>query len=127
MRMNLKNMPLRYGLALAVSYPVFFLCVRVWAMEAGMGPTSESSADYGRDLHTLHNIARSGNREAHFLDAAAPWLAVQVMTGFSNELVKIDDALPQPRRHLVRGLLQAAGADAAQRLVAVIKQPGFGR
>jgi hypothetical protein len=28
---GMKNMPLRYGLALAVSYPVFFLCVRVWA------------------------------------------------------------------------------------------------
>ena len=28
---GMKNMPLRYGLALAVSYPVFFLSVRVWA------------------------------------------------------------------------------------------------
>jgi len=28
---GMRNMPLRYGLAFALSYPVFFVCVRLWA------------------------------------------------------------------------------------------------
>ena len=39
-------MPLRYGLALAASYPAFFLCVRVWA-------------DVMRDVPTADNLSNS--------------------------------------------------------------------
>jgi hypothetical protein len=39
---GMNNMPLRYGLALAVSYPVFFLSVRVWAGSLRSAPTSDN-------------------------------------------------------------------------------------
>ena len=39
---GMKNMPPRYGLALAVSYPVFFLCVRVWAGAMRSAPAADN-------------------------------------------------------------------------------------
>jgi hypothetical protein len=54
---GMKNMPLRYGLALAVSYPVFFLCVRVWA-----GAMRSASAADDRFLRSadLLNVPADG-------------------------------------------------------------------
>jgi hypothetical protein len=50
----MKNMPLRYGLALAVSYPVFFLCVRLWANVIRDVPTADnlSNSDFADYLNT---------------------------------------------------------------------------
>jgi hypothetical protein len=51
---GMKNMPLRYGLALAASYPVFFLCVRVWANVMRDVPTADnlSNSDFADYLTT---------------------------------------------------------------------------
>jgi hypothetical protein len=51
---GMKNMPLRYGLALAVSYPVFFLCVRLWANVIRDVPTADnlSNSDFADYLNT---------------------------------------------------------------------------
>lgn len=47
-------MPLRYGLALAASYPVFFLCVRVWANVMRDVPPEDnlSNSDFADYLNT---------------------------------------------------------------------------
>ena len=47
---GMKNMPLRYGLALAVSYPVFFLCVRVWAGAMRSAPAADNRFLRSADL-----------------------------------------------------------------------------
>ena len=50
---GIKDMPLRYGLALAASYPVFFLCVKIWAGALREPPTatSASNSDLGEYLN----------------------------------------------------------------------------
>jgi hypothetical protein len=52
--LGMKNMPLRYGLALAASYPIFFLCVRVWANVMRNPPTADnpSYSDFADCLNT---------------------------------------------------------------------------
>ncbi|MCJ0765463.1 hypothetical protein [Variovorax terrae] len=50
-RWNVANMPLRYAISFALSYPVFFLCVRVWSdfmrQERGSG---EAMTDLGANV-----------------------------------------------------------------------------
>ena len=57
---GMKNMPLRYGLALAVSYPVFFLCVRVWAGAMRSAPAADNRFIRSRDLPDLLNVPADG-------------------------------------------------------------------
>lgn len=57
---GMKNMPLRYGLALAVSYPVFFLCVRVWAGAMRSAPAADNRFIRSRDLPDLLNAPADG-------------------------------------------------------------------